>query len=84
MTVICTDPDNPSATAVAFTVARDGRSLEDCERDAKAVAAMPDMLAALQRLRDDVQTAHVGSGERCKDCAVCLSLRLADAALSKV
>ena len=48
------------------------------------IAAAPDLLAALQRLRDDVQAAHVGMDERCNDCAVCVSLRLADAALSKV
>src|SRR5690606_16631822 len=82
-TVICTDPANPPGTAVAFTVAREGRDIADCENDARLIAAAPDLLAALQRLRDDVQTTHVGSDERCNDCAVCLSLKLADAALGK-
>ena len=39
---------------------------------------------ALQRLRDDVEVAHVDSEGRNKDCAVCSSLNLADAALRKV
>lgn len=47
------------------------------------IAAAPELLAALKRLRDDVQTAHVGADERCKDCAVCWSLELADAAIAK-
>ena len=47
------------------------------------IAAAPELLAALKRLRDDVQTAHVGADERCKDCAVCWSLKLADAAIAK-
>jgi len=57
---------------------------EQVEANARLIAAAPDILAALQRLRDVVQDMHVGCDERCSDCAVCLSLRLADDALSKV
>jgi hypothetical protein len=55
----------------------------EAESNAWLIAAAPDLLAALQRLRDDVQNAHVGSDERCRDCAVCQSLNLADAAIKK-
>lgn len=53
------------------------------DANARLIAAAPELLAALKRLRDDVQTAHVGADERCKDCAVCWSLELADAAIAK-
>lgn len=39
--------------------------------NARLIAAAPDLLAALQRLRDVVRAAHVGSDERCNDCALC-------------
>jgi hypothetical protein len=58
-------------------------SRDEMLANARLIAAAPELLAALKRLRDDVQTAHVGADERCKDCAVCWSLKLADAAIAK-
>lgn len=55
----------------------------EAQANARLIASAPHLLAALQRLRDDVQNAHVGSDERCSDCAVCQSLNLADAAIKK-
>jgi hypothetical protein len=47
-TVICTDPERSSTTALAFTVSREGRSFEQCEADASVMAASAEMYELLK------------------------------------
>jgi hypothetical protein len=49
MTVICLDPEQSAGTAIAFTVSRDKRSLEQCEADARLIAAAPELLEELEK-----------------------------------
>ena len=62
MTVVCKDSQQPSATAIAFTVCREVRSaqkaIKRAEADARLIALAPTMKNALLKVRRWRQVEH--------------------------
>lgn len=81
-TVICTDPENPAVSAVAFTVCREGRDIADAEHDADFIVRACNAHDALVKACEEIVTAF-NPNTRGSAMDVLLVVAQARAALAK-